>query len=308
MILCVCPNPSVDSYAWLENFSTGNVNRINNLRTYPGGKATHVACALKELDIPCELMGIWAGKTGEYIRQECHDLNIPTSGIEIQGENRRCYTFRSIHSDLDSTELLEPGPTLTKKSWLDFLAIFKNKIKKVEVVVISGSCPFNAPEDAYLQLIEVCNRFSKKVIIDCSGVQLKNALNSSFYGIHINEHEIKNIQPENSVEATIEMLQNRVNLLALTLGEKGLNLITENRAIKANVRIQNIKSTVGSGDCLTAGIAAAVHLKLPLEDIARYGVSCGAANCINEDLGMLKKEDVLNLMTQVTLKKSVHVQ
>ncbi|WP_227009054.1 1-phosphofructokinase family hexose kinase [Christiangramia fulva] len=286
---------------------TGTVNRISSLKAFPGGKGTHVACALNEMGIPVKLMGIWAGKSGEYIRQECHKRNIPTCGIEIDGENRRCYTFRSLNTAFNSTELLEPGPELLEQNWKEFLKDFRKQITEVQLIIISGSFPKNAPQDAYLQLIELCNRVGKKVIIDCSGIQLKNAMRSSFFGIHINEQEIRNLAAHNSITDTIKSLKEKTTWLALTLGKKGLRLIKGNEEVQANVVVNNVKSTVGSGDCLTAGIAAAIFKKLGMKEIARYGVAFGAANCLNENLGMLRKEDVNDLIRNVNIKISSYV-
>lgn len=50
-ILVVCPNPSIDTYAWIDGFANGVPNRIKREDRYPGGKGLHVAMALAELVI-----------------------------------------------------------------------------------------------------------------------------------------------------------------------------------------------------------------------------------------------------------------
>ena len=307
MILCVCPNPSVDSYAWLMEFKKGMANRMSKLDNFPGGKGIHVACALSELEVPVHLLGIWAGKSGEFIRQECEKRGVHSNGIEIEGENRKCYTFRSENSEFNSTELLEPGPSLSDEKWTEFLKIFEAEAAKAELICISGSFPKNAPEDAYFQLLEACNQLGKKAIIDCSGIQLKNALKTSFFGIHINEHEIKDLEPQHSSEENLEKIAKKCDLVALTLGKKGLKLYENGNLTEANVQIDNVISTVGSGDCLTAGILAALHKKYNTEDMAKMAVACGAANCLNEDLGMLRKDDVSSLFLKAQSKKLIDV-
>jgi len=56
------------------------------------------------------------------------------------------------------------------------------------------------------------------------------------------------------------------------MGKDSLYLKYENRIIHANVHIKHALSTVGSGDCLTAGIAYAVSKNMNLEDIAEWGL------------------------------------
>lgn len=40
---------------------------------------------------------------------------------------------------------------------------------------------------------------------------------------------------------------------------------------------------------------------MEIEDIARYGVACGAANCMYEPLGMLLKKDVEALLPKTII-------
>lgn len=299
MILCVCPNPSIDTYAWLAKFEQGGVNRIEKLQDFPGGKGTHVAFALEQLGADVSLFGNWAGNSGEWIRDTLTRAGIRPIGIPLKGNNRKCYTFRSGDNAFNNTELLEPGPEMTTKDWEKFLKKFNAQVKRHDFICMSGSWPNGAPEDAYLQLLKICAKHDKRAILDCSGVQLKNALKTKFFGLHINEHEAKDaFGVDNSVEV-FSLLKEKVSLIALTKGKEGLYLRSKDQMLYASVVIDKVISTVGSGDCLTAGIAYSIVNGLTLEETAKYGVACGAANCLNEDLGMLKGSDVQRLVREV---------
>lgn len=302
MILTVCPNPSIDTYAWLKIFINGKANRITKMQEYPGGKGIHVAMALKELKNSVALIGNWAGTNGEWIKNRPELAGIDIFGTQLLGGNRKCYTFRSsLEKSFDNTELLEPGPKMTEEDWNLFLTEFRAALKGCSLVCLSGSWPKGAPEDAYFQLLQICEKEGKKAILDCSGVQLKNALKGKFYGLHINEHEANtNFGTENHFEIK-NHLKNKVSVLAITKGKEGLFLYLDDQYIHANVVVKDVMSTVGSGDCLTAGIAYAIAEGFPFEKIAAYGVACGAANCMNEDLGMLRLEDVNTLLGEVQL-------
>lgn len=305
MILTVCPNPSIDTYAWLQIFRNGEANRIAKLKEFPGGKGIHVAMALKELKSSVSLIGNWAGTNGEWIKNSSQLSGMPTLGTQLAGNNRKCYTFRSsLENKFNNTELLEPGPEMTAEDWSLFLIQFRKALEPCSLVCLSGSWPKGAPEDAYWQLLQICEKNDVKAILDCSGVQLKNALKGKIFGLHINEHEANsNFGTQNHLEIK-KYLKDKVSLLAITKGKDGLFLHLEDQFLHANVVINEVKSTVGSGDCLTAGIAYAINQQLSLNEIASYGVACGAANCLNEDLGMLKLEDVKNLLTEVILDYS----
>ncbi len=301
MILSVCPNPSIDTYAWLQQLNFGGVNRIEKLKEFPGGKGTHVAFALKQLGVGTSLFGNWAGNNGEWIKNASMKAGIRPVGIPLMGNNRKCYTFRSGDKTIENTELLEPGPEMTERDWQQFLRKFSSEVKKHEFVCMSGSWPTGAPDDAYLQLLLICTKHKKRALLDCSGIQLKNALKTKFFGLHINEHEALEAFGINDSVKVFSYLKDKVTLLALTNGKEGLYLRSSTSSLHANVVIDKVVSTVGSGDCLTAGIAYGVSNGLTLEDTAKYGVACGAANCLNDDLGMLKASDVENLFPKVKI-------
>jgi len=303
MILCVCPNPSIDTYAWLHQMEYGKVNRIEKLKEFPGGKGTHVALALKELQVDVSLFGNWAGNNGYWIRETCKKRGINPIGIHLKGNNRKCYTFRSGDTAFDNTELLETGPEMTEKDWNKFLKEFNSQAKKHDLVCMSGSWPKGAPEDAYLQLLEICSKYGVRAILDCSGIQLKNALKTKFFGLHINEHEAMEAFGVSNSNEVFTYLKDKVSLVALTKGKEGLYLRSNNNLFHANVALEKVISTVGSGDCLTAGIAYGVAHRLSLEETVKYGVAYGAANCLNEDLGMLKAYDVRSLFRKVEVTR-----
>ena len=307
MILCLCPNPSVDSYAWLQNFQQGKVNRIDDLKKYPGGKGTHVAIAVQQLGAQSVLMASWAGESGNWIKHKAEQFGVQTTGIELSGQNRTCYTFRSQNSELNNTEIIEPGPTMTDSDWELFKSKFETEIQQAELICASGSWPAGAPENAYQQLIQIANKHEKKLILDCSGVQLKHALNEQFFGLHINEYEAEAYVESENLQYIMSELSQKVQCVALTKGKKGLYLRKNNQTIHANVTIDHVISTVGSGDCLTAGIAFAESQEKNMEQIAAYGVACGSANCMHEALGIFKIEDVNELLKKVSVKQKTHV-
>lgn len=300
MIVSVCPNPSIDTYAWMASFQAGKVNRIEEIQAFPGGKGTHVAMALNELNADVALYGIWAGAAGAWIKKHS---NTTVLGIDIQGENRKCYTFRSDDHRFNHSELLEPGPSFSAGDWQKLKADFEKQIETSSLITLSGSWPKGAPKDAYKQLIHLAQEKNKKVILDGSGEQLENALQTNFYGLHLNEHEAEALCGSKNIEDVLAFLDGKVTLVALSLGEKGLHLAIHGNVYHACYKVENVISTIGSGDCLTAGIAYAVTENLFPEDIARYGVACGAANCMYEALGMLQKKDVDEIVPKVQLNQ-----
>ncbi|UCS93599.1 1-phosphofructokinase [Echinicola marina] len=303
MILSVCPNPSVDTYAWLNTMELGVANRITKLQEFAGGKGVHVAMALNEFGSKTDLLGSWAGHSGKWIREFCEELGMKSYGPELVGANRKCYTFLSEDEDLHHTELLEPGPELNEGQYLAFIKNFSEHLDNAGLAVLSGSWPKGSPAFAYAEMTAIAEEKGKKVILDCSGIQLANALERGFFGLHLNEHEAKELCGKDDPLEAMQVLSEKVDLVALTRGKEGLYLGYLGKIIHANVVIDQVVSTVGSGDCLTAGIAYGVNQGFSVEEIARHGVAFGAANCLREDLGMLYRSDVEELLPKVSIKE-----
>ncbi|MEQ8878916.1 MAG: 1-phosphofructokinase, partial [Cyclobacteriaceae bacterium] len=86
MILCVCPNPSVDKYVWVKHFTRGKVNRATQEKSFPGGKGIHVAMGVRELGLEVAVLGFWAGASGQWVKEACKSLGIHCYGPELPGE------------------------------------------------------------------------------------------------------------------------------------------------------------------------------------------------------------------------------
>lgn len=302
MVLCIVPNPSVDTLIEVGSFTHGKVNRIKKERAYPGGKGTHVALALHELEVDTKLLGIWAGYTGKWIRSECANYGLECIGPEIDGRNRSCYTIMESESR-EETELLGAGPSLMDEDFSSFLAIFEKYVPDCELVCMSGSWPEQAPPDAYDEMILLARKAQKKVMLDCSGALLENALDEHPWGVHLNIEEGKAMFDTSNPIEIVNHVYGHCDIAAVTAGAGGLYLRMGNDLLHAVCPVDPVKSTVGSGDCLVAGLSRAYLLGRKPDEIAAWAVACGAANCLREELGMLYKKDVERLKSRSVVKE-----
>ena len=302
MILSVCPNPSVDTYLYFENFIKGGVNRLIGERHFPGGKGVHVALSVAELGHNSSLLGFWGNNAGRRMLDETEAYGVKCYGPQIVEDNRACYAFRT-SDQYNDTEILGMGPVVSDNELNAFYSQFELLVKDAEIVVFSGSWPEGVSDNAYLQMIKVAHKEGKTTIIDTSEKYLKGVVDAGIFGIHLNSYEAEAITGEKSIDRQMAELSGKFQMIALTRGKDGLRFALGKEVIDANVSIEKTHSAVGSGECLTAGIAVGFEKKLSNEDIAKLGVACGAANCLREDLGMFYKKDVDNLFDRVKVLK-----
>lgn len=301
MILSVCPNPSVDKFLHLEELRPGQVNRSQKELAFPGGKGTHVALAVRELGFESKLAGLWGGPTGNWIKDECSSLGIDCIGPNIKDWTRTCLTILTTQAPTE-TEILEKGPGVNPESLESFFLDIEQALRNVKAVAVSGSWPDKSPDDVYQTLKKMANTANIPLWVDASGKRLKQALQIQPFGIHINRTEAYSLFGEKvSPQSASKKLLNYCTMSAVTDGSNGLFLSMGDETIHARYEIENIISTIGSGDCLLAGLVTSHLSGENLSGIARMGTACGAANCIRKELGMLYKTDVDNIKPNVKI-------
>ncbi len=294
-ILVVCPNPSIDTYAWIDGFRNGIPNRIKREDRYPGGKGLHVAMALAEMDIPVTVAGFWGGETGSWIKKSCSQYypEISFIGPDIEDWSRICYTFKS-QDDFDDTEILGPGPDITQDQFDLLMSQINDQIDQFSMLALCGSWPKGSPETGYQKIIALANDNGLKSYLDCTGIQLQNALKETPFGIHLNRKEVTEHFKTDFTLAKKQILEFCTEA-AITDGSKGLYLLSEQGEYHALAKIENVVSTIGAGDCLVAGILTAHFKQFDKQKVANMGAACGAANCLKEELGILNQKDVMKL-------------
>jgi 1-phosphofructokinase family hexose kinase len=299
MILCVCPNPSVDTLVTIDDLAPGKVHRALAEERYPGGKGVHVALAARELGAEVTLIAFWAGPTGQWIRQQCEQRGIRCAGVELDGWSRSCITFQS-SGQYNDTELLGVGPQLDASHVDEMQAHITELAPQASVIILSGSWPSGAPADAYARLIRAGN---KPALLDCAGPMLKPALAAHPDTLHLNRDEANEFTGGADPAIAARRLARSCNLCVITAGASGAYFCDGTTLLHATCRIDAKSTAVGSGDCLLAGLAVARERGLPLMDSIKLAVACGAANCLRAELGMLHRADVERLVPQVLVRE-----
>jgi len=146
-------------------------------------------------------------------------------------------------------------------------------------------------------MIKWANRINIPSFLDSSGAHLIHALKEKPHCVHLNKREILTYTGANSFEKAQDTLSKLCKVSAITDGDKGLYYTKGKKTLHSLYKIEKVYSTIGSGDCLLAGIVAGHINQLEDQDIANLGAACGAANCKRTELGMLYKADVENLLS-----------
>ena len=305
MILTVSCNPAIDKTYNTSNVMIGQVNRMRDLVSIPGGKAVNVTKVLRQFDAHVTATGFIGGYTGEFIEEQLRDMGVNTSFTTIRGLTRS--NMNIIGDDGYVTEILEPGPKILSFEREDFMDRFRELVKISEYVVLSGSLTEGLSEDFYAKLIKICNESGSNAFLDASGEPLKRGIEAVPYCIKPNRRELeyavgKKLTTEAEIiQAAYEYVKNGISKVVVSMGDKGLLQITKTKVIKAVPPHIKKVNTVGCGDCVVAAMILGMIQGLEDEDIMKFAAGVSAANATTLESGMIPQDKMDQIIEDVVV-------
>ncbi len=309
---CVSLNPAIDTRLIVNGFVPGRVNRVAEVCRTPGGKAAHVAMALKGLGATPTWIGFSGGATGSELLAGLRLLEIATMPV-LAGQASRV-NLEILDTEGGVTEVLEPGGTITQSEWSEFQQVCASAFQLAankKIAVISGSLPPGVPTEAYAALVSSARSANCLAFVDSSGLPLSKALAAGPDLVKINREEAEFVtqvairDPTSAAQAARKLLDMGANSVAVSLGDRGIVGIRkhEQLAIHAWTTPVQGKSTVGCGDSALAGLAFAAATDGSLERSLALAVACGASNCLAALPGRIVREDVSRFEEGVQMER-----
>lgn len=300
-------NTAIDHLFTVDTLEPGQVQRASRSEPYPGGKGLHVAQAVAALGERVQLVGLTDAAHRNLIARRLAERGVLFHGVEIEGPLRRCMAVRE--RDGRVTEILGPGPQLAEASCQELLDTWARCAGESELLVLSGSLPGGLDPSTYARLIEQARPSAVPCLVDASGDALREAEAARPWLLKPNRDEAAELSGEpietvvDAARVARELHTRGVALPLVTLGAQGAVGWDGQHAWHAAVTVAHSINAVGSGDCLLAGLAVALHRRAPLPEALRLGVACGAANAMNEETGFLRRDQVDALLGEVRLTR-----
>jgi len=311
MFLCVSANPAIDKRITLPTLVPGGIHRAQTVRSFPGGKSTHVAMVLKALGAEPHWIGMCGGATGEQIMAGLRSLGITPHSVPIDGQTR---TNLEILDDTSGvTEIREPGDPVSSEEF----AAFERECKKLfekrgesTLVIFSGSLPPGAPGDLYARLITSARHSGCLTLLDASGEALRVALSARPDFVKPNREEavaLVNFAVDSNhaaAKAVQQLIALGARSVALSLGSSGMVYAAgENTpTLFAPAVSLRPRSTVGCGDAALAGFAHSFCSGAVPAEALRRATACAAANCLADSPGAVRAEAVREFEAQVRVE------
>lgn len=311
MIITVTLNPAVDKTITIDSFKTNSVNRVLKSRKDAGGKGINVSKVLMELGEKSVATGFLGGETGLSIKHYLERINIKDKFITVEGETRENLKIVDPINNT-FTDINDIGPSINQinidrlKETIDELTI------ENELIVFSGSIPNGCPEKIYKELIEVAHKNDAYVILDTYGKPFELALEGKPNLIKPNIEELEGyfnqkLKTVGEIVNTVQrkIIQEGIETVVVSLGEKGALLINEACYYKTEGVKVKVKSTVGAGDAMVAGIAFSIMNGFDGKQQLLYGSAAATGNIMTPGSQTGDIDTIKELLEKISIKKEM---
>jgi len=307
MITTITLNPAVDKTIKVNNFSVGNVNRIEAIRLDAGGKGINVSKVIKNLGGKSKAMGILSGNSGKFIKEYLDSINILNDFVFTEGETR---TNIKVVDEIGhtNTDINEAGPQASDKDLAEVSGKVFNNISSEDIIIFSGSVPSNVDKKIYGDWIKKAKAKGAKTILDADGELLKNAISAGPYLVKPNIDELEGMfnKKINGVKEAVEIAKSLLDygivIVVVSLGSEGAIFVNKEKSIYAHGLKVDVKSTVGAGDSMVAALAYSIEEGLSFEESVKLAVATGTANVMTSGTEASDIKTIIELEKKVTFE------
>ncbi len=298
-------NPTIDMNSQVDQVLAERKLRCHAPRYEPGGGGINVSRAIKKLGGESIALYLAGGSNGKYLTELLDDEDIENTPIPIQGTTRENIIIREESSD-QQFRFGMPGSEIFEQEWQQCLDELEKFIVNADYLIASGSLPGGAPEDFYARVADMGNRHDVRVIIDTTGEPLCSAVETGVFMIKPNIRELealagRKIETESQLETVAKQLlaKNQSEVVVVSLGAGGAFLVSEELNEHLRSPTVPIRSKVGAGDSMVAGIVLSLARGKSLIKSVQYGMAAGAAAVMTPGTELCKKEDTEKLFERM---------
>jgi 1-phosphofructokinase len=302
MIYTTTFNPSLDYHLHVPQFRLQELNRADQSSIVAGGKGINVSRVLKNLGGSSIASGFVAGFTGNYILQSLEHWGMDHFFMQVDGLTRINIKLNTAGKE---TEIAGVSPTISTEQWNELVQMYQS-LQSHDILVLSGSLPLSLPHNSYSLIMSQLHP-GVKVVVDTSGVALKDAINYKPWLIKPNHHELSQLFNQTIANADYAtyahlgrlLIDQGVQQVLISLGGDGALLVTSDGAWIGHVPSGQVHSTVGAGDSMVAGFVYSYQQGYTLLDQFAYALACGSATAFSDDL--CQKDGVEDLRKKIII-------
>ncbi len=307
-IMTVTLNPAVDKTYTAQTLIAGQVNRMRTVTKIAGGKGVNVTKILRQYGYEVAATGFLGGYSGRFIEEELTKRGAQCRFVHVAGETRS--NMNILADDGYVTEILEPGPAITRREKEDFFVQYGGLLAECGLVILSGSVARGLDDDIYAGLILRAKEAGVPVWLDSSGEGLRAGLRAKPQLIKPNWKEMEYVMGhriadrDSLIEAGRFLRGQGIGRVIVSMGHRGLLSVTGEGVLYANARGISPVNTVGCGDSVVASYAMSYLEGETEEEALRRACAVSAANATTEESASIPMETAAELMNRIVVEKA----
>ncbi|MCX5200427.1 1-phosphofructokinase family hexose kinase [Streptomyces sp. NBC_00237] len=299
-ILTVTLNTALDLTHHVPELVPHTSHRVTDVRERPGGKGLNVARVLSALGHDTIVTGFAGGSTGEVLRtllaaELPADALVPTAG-----NTRRTLAIVDASTG-DTTQLNEPGPTISPSEWESFLLSYESQLSGgTAAVALCGSLPPGIHVGAYADLVRRARAAGVPVLLDTSGEPLLRGIAARPDLVKPNSDELFQLTgSRDAYAASAEARRKGAHAVVASLGPDGILASTDAGVWQATPPALVRGNPTGAGDSAVAALLDGLVRGLPWPERIARAVALSAATVAAPAAGEFDTETYASLLPQV---------
>jgi 6-phosphofructokinase 2 len=310
-IITLTINPSIDKSTSIEQVVANKKLRCDAPYFEPGGGGINVSRAIHRLGGSSLAYYTMGGISGQRFSDILQEEGIEQKTFMVQENTRENFAVFEKATG-QQYRFIMPGPELSESEWKRCLEDFENHVQRgnFSYIVASGSLPPNVPPDFFERLAHFTNEKDARLVIDTSGDALRAAVKEGVYLLKPNLRELAQLsghdiedEPEQEKAARTIVDRGQAEVVVVSMGAAGAMLVSKQTAKYIPAPTVKIRSKIGAGDSMVAGIVLALVRGKSLYQAVRFGVAAGSAAVMLPGTELCRRED-----TERLYKKMIDIE
>lgn len=277
-IATVTLNPAIDQTVRVDHFRPNIVNYAQAMQFDAGGKGVNVAAFLADYGYDVAVTGFLGQENATTFEQFFANKHIDDQFIRIPGSTRIGVKIVD-EADQQTTDINMPGLTPSVEAMTALFKSIEQLTASCDWFVLSGRLPAGLPATTYATLITQIREHGKQIVLDTSRDALREGVLAGPTIVKPNVDELeqltgRSLSDDVALEhAARQLLNGGTQMVVISMGERGAMFVDRTTTLRAVPPVVQVKSTVGAGDAMVAGLVAGQIQGLNLSECARLATA-----------------------------------
>ena len=303
-IVTITLNPCVDISSSIDALKPEKKLRCAPLVYEAGGGGINVARAIKKLGGEALAIYLAGGNAGANLQSLLAAESLNSMLIDT-GVNTRVNVMMVDKATGLQYRFVTNGSPINE-AYCEQCMQAVEKLSDVNYIVVSGSLQPGLPLDLFERLSAIAKEKQAKLIIDVPTDVIKTYTIKGVYLLKPNLNELSMLAGREELEgdditnaARTIITKGICEVVVVSMGAAGALLITRDIAQRFIAPLVKVKTTVGAGDSMVAGIVLYLSKGKDIMEAVRFGIASGTAATMNDGTQLCKLEDAERLYKEM---------